>query len=226
MRVRKVAISILLIVIFIGILFLISLYMYDNSKFSKITGYSFFTLWTDNKIKTTYKIVRKLEKVKSDYKILLNIALPSEDKKIDAVLVHESGVVVIGVKDFDGWIYGREQDILWGQALNKDKVNKFNNPLIENKLSILKLKDILPDLNKEAFHSLIVFTDRCSFNKIEIHSQNVDVLKISELNDYLKNEKDKKLSKEEVNKIYSVLEKYMDFKEVGKPSSINNIKAN
>lgn len=225
MWVKQVAILILFIGILIGILFMISLYMYDNSEFSKITGFSFFSLWIDKKVRLTYNIARALQSVNGDNKILLNVVLPTSGKKVDAVLVHESGIYVIDVKKLGGWIYGREQDSLWAQVLHKDKLNQFDNPIIENKLSVFELKEMLPNLNRDDFHSLIVFTDICSFHKIEIQSKNVDVLKEDELKKYWKHKKEK-LSVEEINKIYNALEKYMDFKETAKQPSINNITAN
>lgn len=220
------AISIVLIAIIIGMLFLFALYMYDNSQFSKITGYSLIDLWTDSKIKILYKIVQALPKENGDYKILYNLILPNTNRKVDMVILHEAGVFVIDIRNLGGWIYGREQDSLWAQALHKDKLIKFNNPIIDNKLAILDLIEAIPNLTRGKFHSLIVFTDKCSFNKIEIHSQNVDVLKFKELKNYWKNDFDKKLTTEEINKIYNVLEKYMNFKETKKQLSINNITAN
>lgn len=220
------AISIVLIAIIIGMLFLFALYMYDNSQFSKITGYSLIDLWTDSKIKILYKIVQALPKENGDYKILYNLILPNTNRKVDMVILHEAGVFVIDIRNLGGWIYGREQDSLWAQALHKDKLIKFNNPIIDNKLAILDLIEAIPNLTRGKFHSLIVFTDKCSFNKIEIHSQNVDVLKFKELKNYWKNDFDKKLTTEEINKIYNVLEKHMNFKETKKQLSINNITAN
>lgn len=220
------AISIVLIAIIIGMLFLFALYMYDNSQFSKITGYSLIDLWTDSKIKILYKIVQALPKENGDYKILYNLILPNTNRKVDMVILHEAGLFVIDIRNLGGWIYGREQDSLWAQALHKDKLIKFNNPIIDNKLAILDLIEAIPNLTRGKFHSVIVFTDKCSFNKIEIHSQNVDVLKFKELKNYWKNDFDKKLTTEEINKIYNVLEKYMNFKETKKQLSINNITAN
>lgn len=219
------AISILFIAIIIGILFLFALYMYENSPFSKTTGYTFIDLWTDKKIKSLYKIVRALPKESDNYKILFNLVLPN-NRNVGMVILHEAGIFVTDIKNLGGWIFGREQDSLWAQALHKDKLIKFNNPIIDTKLAILDLKEVLPNLARGHFQSLIVFNDNCSFNKIEIHSQNVDVVKVKELKNYWKNDLDKKITTEEINKIYNALEKYVSFKENKKQPSINNITAN
>lgn len=214
---------VLFIIVFMGILFAISLYLYDNSHFSKITGYSYFTLWTDKKIRYTYKFSQLLNKANGEYKLLFNIVLPKSGEKIDALLIHQSGLYVIDAIQLEGWIYGKEQDVQWAQVLQHDSLNKFKNPIMENNIKMMELKQALPDVNKEHFHSLIVFTNHCSFNKIEIHSNQVDVIKANELKTFWKSETEEKLTKDDIIKIYQSLESYMSFKQGLNNVHLNNV---
>lgn len=211
---------VLCIVVIIGILFAVSLYLYENSQFSKITGYSYFSLWNNNKIRYTYKLSRLLKKVNGEHKILFNLVLPSSGRKIDALLIHKSGLYVIHAKQLGGWIYGNEKDIHWAQVLQRDRLNKFNNPIIENKLRIIDLKQNLPEVNKELYHSLIVFDGSCSFKKIEIYSNFVDVVKTHELKSLWKMELEERLTKEDINKVYKTLEPYMTFNAISKEAPL------
>ncbi|MFJ1245201.1 nuclease-related domain-containing protein, partial [Bacillus amyloliquefaciens] len=76
-----------------------------------------------------------------NYKILFNLVLPN-NRNVDMVILHEAGIFVTDIKNLGGWIFGREQDSLWAQALHKDKLIKFNNPIIDTKLAILDLKEV------------------------------------------------------------------------------------
>lgn len=218
----------LFIIILIGLMLSISMYMYDNCEFSKMTGYSYFNLWTDQKIRKTYKLMKTLDKAHGNHKVLLNLQLQANGKKkrlIDAVLIHESGVFIIDVNRCSGWIYGREQDLEWMQVLQRDKLNKFNNPILESKRTIHSLKQLLPELDSSLFHSLIVFSDSGSFKKIEIHSNNTDVIKTNELKSYWKDINNPKLSMEEISKVYDVLKNFMDFSQQIK-QKIKNVPVN
>lgn len=219
------AIWVLIILIIIGISFAVSLYLYDNSNFSKITGFSYFKLWTDSKIRYTYKLMKALHKAKGEHRILLKVKIPVNGYSvvIDAILLHESGIYVINQMQCGGWIYGREQDAEWAQALHKNQLNKFDNPVLSNKKMIFALKELLPEVERDVFLSLIVFTDNCSFNKIEIQSKNVDVIKTKELNHYWSWDMERKITIDQIEKIYNSLEKYMDFSSKTTSAPINNI---
>ncbi|TSI06166.1 nuclease-related domain-containing protein [Lysinibacillus sp. BW-2-10] len=198
-------------IILIGGCFAITLYIYDNSEFRKLTGYSFFSLFTDKKGRTAYKLVQSLHKSNGKNKVLLDISLPTTNHKIDAILVHQSGIYILNLQQFNGWIYGREQDEAWAEARHKNKLNKFTNPLIQNKLAILDLKELLSQPNSEHFHSIVVFSNDCSFRKVIIHSDNTDVLKMKELKSYWKHSTEVILSDDEISNIYNELKKYMKF---------------
>lgn len=216
----------LIIIILIGLFFAISLYIYDNSKFSKLTGYSYFNFLQDKEVRSHYNLVSNLQKVQGDYEVLLNVVLPTNNVKADVVFVHQSGIHIINFKRMTGWIYGREQDPEWAEVQYSEKLNKFDNPLIENKIAILELKQILGLADSTPIHSLVVFSDNCSFKKVEVQSRNTDVLKIKELKAYWNDSMDKHLSKDEIMKINLDLNKYVTLKKSPEKSKANSVVTN
>ncbi|WP_240758507.1 nuclease-related domain-containing protein [Lysinibacillus sp. SGAir0095] len=200
---------VLFFIVFIGILFAVNVYVYENSEFSKLTGHSLLSVWTNKEVRFLYKLAQKLKKVKGELKILYNIALPQSEWKIDFILLHQSGIYVINAKRSSGWIYGSEQDLQWAQVLENGQMNTFRNPIIENKLKIDDVKKYNPEVSNDLYQSLVVFNKNCSFKKVEIRSQDVDVFKIDELKTFWNDRMDHILTKDQMMSIYSNLETYM-----------------
>lgn len=208
--------------------FIVAIYRHDDSKFSKLTGYSYFDLWTNKKAKAANKLVVALDKVKGSHKVLVDLQVPNGKsfQQIDALLIHESGIYVIDVKKMSGWISGREQDNEWTQLLHRNKTNTFPNPLRENKRGIQALQEILPEVNRDLFETLILFTNDCSFQQIELYSNNVDVIKTPGLNSWVNSLGGDVLSQSEIDSLYIALEGYMQVKkklvlEKAKAASVN-----
>ena len=168
--------------------FAISIYRHDNTSFYKLTGYSYFDLWTDKKVRATHHLVKALDAVKGPHKILVNLEVPSNETllPIDAVLLHESGIYVIKVKAMTGWVNGRERDIQWTQ--------------------------LLPEMTAELFETIVIFTNDCSFQQVEIQSEDVDVIKASELKNWVGSLSGQRLTETEIQSIYAALEGMMNVK--------------
>ncbi len=99
---------------------------------------------------------------KDDYITLNNIMIESQDSttQIDHVVVSQYGVFVIETKNYSGWIFGKEADQYWTQTLGKRK-SRFYNPKRQNYGHIKALQALLPTLSKEAFVSIITFSNNC-----------------------------------------------------------------
>lgn len=218
---------VLCVLISIGILVAILLYRYENSDFSKITGYSYLKIWTNKDVRLRFNLFRILNKVPGHHKLLLNVKLSVEQNRmIDCIFVHTSGIYVIDLKEASGWIFGREQDLEWAQAIHRDKVTKFANPIIKNQQSILLLQQLLPKVEVNLIHSLIVFSNDCSFSKIEVESNDIEVVKMNEVKSCVLEEKGVALTNDQINNIYSALEKEMDFTEPIRKPTIQNVGSN
>ena len=122
---------------------------------------------------------------------LLKIGIPPENifhdlyvnkdldyySQIDTVIVTEVGLVVIEVKDYSGWIYGKGWQEYWIKMLAHGKKKyRFYNPVLQNKGHIKALKDQIPELRYTPVYSVIVFYGECVFKDISQIPDNVHVI--------------------------------------------------
>ena len=206
---------ILLIVVALIMALALIVYKHDNTEFAQLTGYSFFDIFLNEKKRNLYKLMTQLDKVSGEHKVLIDLQLPVNNTTypLEAMLIHESGIYVIdGVKK-TGWISGNEDQAEWREIKHKEKQEAFPNPITVNKHIILALRDLLPEVNDDAYEAISLFSDACSFQKIEIHSPNMEVMKRNELKLWTKQIGGEVLSKEEIHTIYKALEGYMSFKQ-------------
>lgn len=202
-----------IVIAIIGYLALL-IYRHDNTAFYKLTGYSYFDLWTNKKIRLTHNLVNALDAAQGSHKVLVNLQVPVNDhlQMIDAVLIHESGIYCIHVKEMTGWINGREQDFQWTQLLHKNQSRLFENPIHEAKRLSYALQDQLTELNESLFNSIVLFSNDCSFQQVEIHSANVEVTKASDLKKWVNSLNGTQLSETEIHTIFAELEGLMNVK--------------
>ena len=208
-------ILILLIVVALIITLAVLVYKHDSTEFAQLTGYSFFDIVFNAKKSHLHKLMTQLDKVSGEHKVLIDLQLPVNNTiyPIDAVLIHESGIYVIDSVKKTGWISGNEEQAEWVEAKHKEKQEAFPNPIAMNKRIIFALQELLPEVNDDTYVAISLFSNACSFQKIEIHSQNVEVMKRNELKLWTKQIGGEVLSKEEIHTIYKALEGYMSFKQ-------------
>lgn len=92
--------------------------------------------------------------------------------QIDLVVATKVGIVVFEVKEYNGWIFGTENQINWTQILAYGKRKyKFYNPILQNKKHVEDLKKFYYFENVPVF-SMIVFFGNCEFkNLIDLPSR-------------------------------------------------------
>ena len=114
--------------------------------------------------------------------LMNNITLESGEgtTQIDHILFTQNGILVIETKHMKGWIFANEKNKTWTQVIYKWK-NKFQNPLIQNKLHTNAVNRALDFLPNESVMGIIVFTGDAEF-KTEIPNT---VLHLSELIRYV-----------------------------------------
>lgn len=84
--------------------------------------------------------------------------------QIDLVVATKVGIIVIEVKEFNGWIFGTEEQKNWTQILAYGKQKyRFYNPIFQNKKHIDDLREQLPQFQNVPFYSLIVFYGNYDF---------------------------------------------------------------
>ena len=108
------------------------------------------------------------------HKILSNVYIPTarSTTEIDLIMLHHTGIYVVENKSYSGWIFGSEENKYWLQTFpNGDKMN-FYNPILQNDGHIASLMKYLGRKDREHFHSIIIFSDRCTFK--ELHCRHTD----------------------------------------------------
>lgn len=111
-------------------------------------------------------------------KIITNAYIPTSRSttEVDLIMLHHSGVYVVEFKSYSGWIFGSEESQYWLQTFpNGDKMN-FYNPIRQNEGHIASLMKFLGRKDRENFHSIILFSDRCTFK--ELHCRHTDAFLI------------------------------------------------
>ncbi len=202
---------------------------FQSTEYRNITKISILKLIQDKGVYgeyLTYNILRKM-----NGEILTNLYIPKNNTttEIDLVFINKTGMYVIESKNYSGKIYGSKENKYWMQILDNNKRNRFYSPIIQNKTHIKYLNKVLPDLSKEDFYSIIVFSERCKLRNMDIQEENLKVIKRDKLkytmNKILKS-KNEIYTDSEVESIYNKLENYSNVDEVVKENHIKNINSN
>jgi restriction system protein len=92
------------------------------------------------------------------YRSLNNVTLKTSNGtvQVDHVIVSRFGVFVIEAKNYQGWIFGTENQPEWTQSLPGGRKFKFQNPLRQNYRHIKALSEFL-GLPEDRFHSVVMF---------------------------------------------------------------------
>ena len=117
--------------------------------------------------------------------ILYNLYIPTKDGKItevDAVLITPQGLFVLENKNFSGWIFGDANQRYWCQTLRSSRgceKHRFYNPIWQNGGHIRSLRSLLGET--VPFYSIVTFSNRCTFKKLNTTGANAYVVYASAL---------------------------------------------
>ena len=83
--------------------------------------------------------------------------------QIDIVVATDVGLIVIEVKDYSGWIFGRGTQEYWTQITRYGKGRyRFYNPFKQNEGHINALRRLSPQMRQLPMYSLVVFCGNCN----------------------------------------------------------------
>ena len=138
----------------------------------------------------------------------------NENKKteIDIIAISTKGIYVIESKNYEGWILGDEKSNQWCQNIYNKK-SYFYNPIKQNQTHIKSINKIL-QLDEKMYESLIIF-NKSEIKKMFVSSSRTYVMNIQKFRFYM-SQQDKlqdKITKEEVDRIYNILQKYTQITE-------------
>lgn len=213
----------------IGLIVIVLLYLspkiirfiwYRRSSYYKITKNKYSNL---NKGEVgeylIWKVLRRFERKGGKFLFNLYIPKPNEETtEIDVVLIHPKGFFVFESKNYNGWIFGNENNRYWTQTLPmgrgyESNKEKFYNPIRQNGSHIKHLKRILNE--SVPMWSLIVFSDDCTFKDVTVSSdKRYKVLHLNQLksvvNKLIKDTKDDIFSDSDIQWMYDELLPFTD----------------
>ena len=213
---------------------IIACWKYMNSSYYAITKNSPILLYFDKGKLGEYLIYKHLRSAeKNGAKFLFNIYIPKGEEKtteIDVLMIHAKGLFVFESKNYSGWIFGSENQKNWYQTLpqGRGKAHKesFYNPIMQNRTHIKYLKSLVGD--DIPTHSIIVFSERCTLQKVAVESPDIQVVKRDKVFDTVAaicgKVDDSELSKDQISEIYVKLFPYTQVSDVVKEQHIQRIK--
>ena len=199
------------IVVFAALIYLgLIMYQFDNSPFTKEYGFSFFQTLTNSKIRAYKTLYDQLARTDSDAKVLFNVQIDeaTHQNLADIVVIHPSGIYAGLVQPKKGWISGTEKSYEWIEQLHGGKVNTFPNPIHVTESMGSAITNLLPTVERNQVKSIVLFSNDCSFQRIELSSESVEVLKYSEISRWVKSLEEQVIPKDQINSIYISLKTY------------------
>jgi hypothetical protein len=203
---------------------------YKNSTYKEASGNSYFKTAFNIGNYGEFLTFRVLEKLPGNKKLLTNIYLPKADNtttEIDLAMINEAGLFVFESKNYSGWIYGDEKSKMWTQTLKNRQKHKFYNPIWQNNGHITAMKNALKDIEGNLFYSYIIFSERCELKNVKVTSTDIKLIKRSNLLPTLKKDMNtigNRLTKENIEALYNLLNVYTHAGEFKKQQHIASIK--
>ncbi len=162
-------------------IFIIQYLNFNNSSYKKITHNSYIATIFDKGKFGEYEIYRHLKRYEKDgCRFLFNIYLPTTDGRtteLDVLMICSQCIFVFESKNYSGWIFGNDKHKKWTQVLPKGRrrsqKNYFYNPIWQNEAHCNVLKDYISQ--STIVHSIVLFSNRCTFKDISLSSDNVEV---------------------------------------------------
>lgn len=137
------------------------------------------------------ELIEQTQATNGYHKVLTNLYIENEHGeffKLDAVILHETGIYVVKLEEHKGDVYGDEKEKKWLQTLYKGRNDTyFPNPIQVNRelMRLLQRKtEVFPSTH---FQSLVVFDENCDLKDVKIYSPHTHVIKEKDVTEYLHN---------------------------------------
>lgn len=158
-----------------------------------------------------------------EYKVVNNLIIRTDrgTSQIDHVVISVYGIFVIETKNYQGFIFGNENDDKWKQVIDK-RSYKFRNPIMQNYGHVASLRKRL-NLDKDLLVvSLIAFTNRAS---LRVNTQ-TPVMYDNNIVNYIRSYREKVISENYMMRLYyDLLMSNIDSKDTSK-EHVENIRMN
>lgn len=162
------------------------------------------------------KMFYELRKISGYTRFLKNVRMPMEDKSVsivDFMMISQKGIYLFDGKDITGSIYGDEINKYWRFVSFDGEKNRLANPIWRMKAYLNVLKRVLGVYEPLIYRIIIVFGERSSIQKMNIHTPLIRVVHQKEL--LLKVREEMLQTKniftpQHIDKIYEKLQKFAD----------------
>ena len=167
--------SVLIVVFILALLLYAVLHhrnRYHHTDYYKQTRLPLSAVRQDKGLSGEYETYRKLRHLRGYHRFLFNLYVPAEageTTEIDQILLHESGIYVLEVKNYTGWIDGTAHQRCWTRT-DPDGTSAphyFYNPVLQNKGHIRWLHTWLKDRTLPIY-SVVIFGDGCTLREVEL----------------------------------------------------------
>jgi hypothetical protein len=170
-----------ILVVFLAVLFI------ERKKLEKLETVTQRLRGTRSERKTILKLLESSIHPKAIFHDLYLINKAGHYTQIDLVVATPVGIIVIEVKEYNGWIFGNGNHHKWTQVMAYGRKKYFfYNPVLQNKKHIEDLKKQLPQFNAVPFFSVIVFFGNCSFRALSNIPNDVFFIKSSQIQDTIR----------------------------------------
>lgn len=141
---------------------------YRATKYYQDTNIPLKVIETNKGLRFEFEVFEKLSSTFLEAHVLTNLLIPrkgsiNEYSEIDLILIHTSGVYVLELKNYKGYIYGNLKDKYWNVGYKNESnrnVIEFLNPIVQNQKHI----DDLSMLINIDFKSYIIFNNTIDLN--------------------------------------------------------------
>ena len=170
-----------------------------------------------------------VQSINNSFKVMQNLFIPIANgyyTEIDTVLITDKCIFVIETKNYSGWIFGDEKSKYWMQILYQSK-HQFYNPIMQNATHIRYLQNQIG--SRIPIFSIIAFSNRCIFKKMDIYSDTIKVCHLNKLANIIKETNDSinyLITSEEMNNVSKKLLSFTNADEEIKKKNIEYIKKN
>ncbi len=212
--------------------YLISASLYKRTDYYRVTHRKYYKVRFSKGFLGEYLIYKYLSQYeKKGARFLFNCYLPKENgntTEIDVIMLYSSGIFVFESKNYGGWIFGSEYGKTWTQTLpngRRSRKEHFFNPIMQNKTHIKNLERLIG--TDFPIHSIIVFSNRCTFKRIDLNSNEACIVHRSNVKNAVSridNNISSCLSESQINAIYTKLYPYTQVGDDVKTKHIDDIR--
>lgn len=205
---------------------------YKKSSYYNLTKTPYMALKKDLGKYGEYLISEELKLFEeTGSKLLFNLYIPKKDgetTEIDLLMIHQKGIFIFESKNYNGFIFGDENQKNWTQTLKSRSLvhkNSFYNPIMQNESHIKHLKTLLD--KSIPTKSIIVFSNKSVLKHIPVTNQDVRVINCFSIKDTIANFIIKMpfaLSENEIQATYNKLLPYTQVNNAIKAKHIEDIK--